>query len=70
MLRHRDIPLAIAIAVSPWLAGLGRALPCFGFIGFVVSLRRAGCRVVGLSDVGLSVVGLHWKWVLQRLWRH
>ena len=34
VLRSCDIPLARAIAVSPWLGGPGCALPCFGFIGF------------------------------------
>ena len=34
VLRHRDIPLARAMVVSPWLGGPGFALPCFGFIGF------------------------------------
>ena len=58
VLRHHDILLARAIAVSPWLGGPGCALPCFGFIGFRVSLCRVGCRIVGLSDVGLF-----WKWV-------
>ena len=34
VLRHRDILLARAVAVSPWLGGPGCALPCFRFIGF------------------------------------
>ena len=34
VLQHRDIPLARAIAVSPWLDGQGSALPCFGFVHF------------------------------------
>ncbi len=54
VLRSCVILLARAIAVSPWLGGPGCALPCFGFIGFRVSLCRVGCRIVGLSDVGLS----------------
>ena len=29
-------------------------MPCFGFIGFRVSLCRVGCRIVGLSDCRMS----------------
>ena len=56
MLRHRDILLARAIAVSPWLGAPGCALPCFGFIGFLFFLCVG--LVVGLSDAGLSDVEL------------
>ena len=63
VLRSCVILLARAIVVSPWLGGPGCALHCFGFIGFRVSLCSVGCRIVGLSGVGLSDVGLLWKWV-------
>ena len=55
VLRSCVILLARAIAVSPWLGGPGRALPCFGFIGFRVSLCRVGCRIVGLSDCRIAL---------------
>jgi len=56
VLRSCVILLARAIAVSPWLGGPGCALPCFGFIGFRVSLCRVGCRIVGcrMSDCRMS----------------
>ena len=63
VLRSCVILLARAIAVSPWLGGPGCALPCFGFIGFRVSLCRVGCRIVGCRIVGCRIVGLLWKWV-------
>ena len=52
MLRHRDIPLAVPIAASPWLDGPVSALSCFGFIGFrcfFVQSRLSGCRLSGCS---------------------
>ena len=55
VLRSCVILLARAIAVSPWLGGPGCALPCFGFIGFRVSLCRAGCRIVGCRIVGCRI---------------
>ena len=61
VLRHRDIPLAREIAVSPWLGGPDCALPCFEFVGFLFFFvwgRLSHCRI---SDVGLSDVGLLWK---------
>ena len=63
VLRSCVILLARAIAVSPLLGGPGCALPCFGFIGFRVSLCRVGCRIVGCRVVGCRIVGLLWKWV-------
>ena len=55
VLRSCENLLARAIAVSPWLGGQGRALPCFCLL---FSLFLYVGLVFGLPDVGLSDVGL------------
>ena len=58
VLRHRDIPLARAIAVSQWLSGPDCAFPCFGFIGFrcfFVKGQLSGFRVWVFRVVGCRV---------------